>query len=194
MYCWRLVNSLYYVNETDWFRQGWELTEPISAKFVKGINALWKLDALYIFTHWTEGRSYYWQSIHDLCCKKFSFVIVFHNLRSSLSETQLSRTYHALGRTTGPPARLAYMCRADSTLAHSQWETALLCKDVSHWLGANLESTLHDVYRYGILPRGCLVNQWLYFSSDWLRLAILQTVYVTMIQNLQTIVLLLHKK
>ena len=67
-------------------------------------------------------------------------------------------------------------------------------RDVSHWLGANLESTLHDLYRYGILPRGCLVNQWLYFPSDWLRLAILQTVYVTMIQNLQTIVLLLHKK
>ena len=27
-------------------------------------------------------------------------------------------------------------------LAPSQWETALLCNDVSHWLGANLESTL----------------------------------------------------
>ena len=26
--------------------------------------------------------------------------------------------------------------------APSQWETALQCKDVSHWLGANLESTL----------------------------------------------------
>ena len=26
--------------------------------------------------------------------------------------------------------------RADSRFAPSQWETALLCKDVSHWLGA----------------------------------------------------------
>ena len=32
--------------------------------------------------------------------------------------------------------------RADSKLAPSQWETALLCNDVSHWLGANLELAL----------------------------------------------------
>ena len=32
--------------------------------------------------------------------------------------------------------------RVDSRFAPSQWETALLCNDVSHWLGANLESTL----------------------------------------------------
>ena len=33
-------------------------------------------------------------------------------------------------------------CRADTRFAPSQWETALLCNDVSHWLGANLESAL----------------------------------------------------
>ena len=33
--------------------------------------------------------------------------------------------------------------RADSRFAPSQWETALLCNDVSHWLGANLESALY---------------------------------------------------
>ena len=32
-------------------------------------------------------------------------------------------------------------CRADSRFTPSQWETALLCNDVSHWLGAILEST-----------------------------------------------------
>ena len=31
---------------------------------------------------------------------------------------------------------------ADSRFAPSQWETALLCNDVSHWLGASLESAL----------------------------------------------------
>ena len=31
---------------------------------------------------------------------------------------------------------------ADSRFAPSQWETALLCNDVSHWLSANLESAL----------------------------------------------------
>ena len=30
--------------------------------------------------------------------------------------------------------------RADSRFAPSQWETALLCNDVSHWLGASIES------------------------------------------------------
>ena len=33
-------------------------------------------------------------------------------------------------------------CRADSRLATAQWETALLCNAVSHWLGAKLESAL----------------------------------------------------
>ena len=33
--------------------------------------------------------------------------------------------------------------RADSSFAPSQWGTALLCNDLSHWLGANLESALH---------------------------------------------------
>ena len=32
--------------------------------------------------------------------------------------------------------------RADSRFAPSQWETALLCNDVSHWLGTSLESPL----------------------------------------------------
>ena len=32
--------------------------------------------------------------------------------------------------------------RADSRFAPNQWETALLCIDVSHWLGASLESAL----------------------------------------------------
>ena len=33
--------------------------------------------------------------------------------------------------------------RAYSRFALNQWETALLCNDVSHWLGTNLESALH---------------------------------------------------
>ena len=37
-----------------------------------------------------------------------------------------------------------YWTRAGSTFVPSQWETALLCYDVSHWLGASLESALLD--------------------------------------------------
>ena len=36
----------------------------------------------------------------------------------------------------------AYLDRAGSRFAPSQWETALLYNDVSHWLGASLESAL----------------------------------------------------
>ena len=42
--------------------------------------------------------------------------------------------------------------RADSRFVLSQWETALLCNDVSHWLGARLVSALklyhcvHDLF------------------------------------------------
>ena len=35
--------------------------------------------------------------------------------------------------------------RVDSEFAPSQWETSLLCNDVSHWLGANLELAL-DIF------------------------------------------------
>ena len=34
------------------------------------------------------------------------------------------------------------LTRAGSRFAPSQWETVLLCNDVSHWLGANLKSAL----------------------------------------------------
>ena len=38
--------------------------------------------------------------------------------------------------------------RADSRFAPSQWETALHSNDVSHWLGASLESALRERMRY----------------------------------------------
>ena len=40
------------------------------------------------------------------------------------------------------PETFCLISRADSRFAPSQWETTLLCNDVSHWLGASLESTL----------------------------------------------------
>ena len=40
------------------------------------------------------------------------------------------------------------MSRADSRFAPSQWNNALICNDVSHWLGASLESALISMYRY----------------------------------------------
>ena len=47
-----------------------------------------------------------------------------------------------------------YGFRADSIFAPSQWGTALLCNDVSHWLGASLESDLGFIWRscYSLRP------------------------------------------
>ena len=43
--------------------------------------------------------------------------------------------------------------RADSRFAPSQWETALLCNDVSHWLGTNLEPVqMHAVSATDLNP------------------------------------------
>ena len=40
---------------------------------------------------------------------------------------------------------IAFGDRAHSSFAPSQWETVLLCNDVSHWLGARLESALGEL-------------------------------------------------
>ena len=39
--------------------------------------------------------------------------------------------------------KLHYIHRADSRFAPSQWETALLCNDISHWLSASLALALY---------------------------------------------------
>ena len=58
--------------------------------------------------------------------------------------------------------------RAESRFAPSQWETVLLCNNVSHWVGASLESALIMI----ILPRlhccyisGPSSNQYVILSS-----------------------------
>ena len=38
--------------------------------------------------------------------------------------------------------------RTDSRLAPSQWETALLCNDISYWLGTNPESALYYCHTF----------------------------------------------
>ena len=42
----------------------------------------------------------------------------------------------------GTNGKINMICRVDSRFAPSQWEMALLCNDISYWLGANLESAL----------------------------------------------------
>ena len=49
-------------------------------------------------------------------------------------------------------------CRAYSRLTLSQWETALLCNDVSHWLGARLVSAPYSLALLSALLRNILLK------------------------------------
>ena len=60
--------------------------------------------------------------------------------------------------------------RADSRFAPSQWEMALLCNNVSYWLGANLESALHYIFTYH------LTYKWHYGQEIYLSLYIMDYV------------------
>ena len=61
-----------------------------------------------------------------------------------------------------------YIRRADSRFVPSQWETALLCNDVYHWLGASIESALNTGSAFGRLPYGVFIyNKVITNVSDW---------------------------
>ena len=47
--------------------------------------------------------------------------------------------------------------RDDSRFSSSQWETALLCNDFSHWLDASLESVLRVKYLYFRTTAGSII-------------------------------------
>ena len=55
--------------------------------------------------------------------------------------------------------------RADCRFAPSQWETVLFCNDVSHWLGANLDSVLY--YFVAAISRHDDVTKWKHFPRYW---------------------------
>ena len=84
-----------------------------------------------IIPHWTvykcPSRPYicaFWQNIYG-----FDNVIGFRALFCVFRQHVITSYKHV------DP-------RADSSFAPSQWETALLCNDVSHWLDASLQSAV----------------------------------------------------
>ena len=56
--------------------------------------------------------------------------------------TQGARQGNSQHKTLNMHAFFSYVSRAGSRFAPSQWETPLLCNDVSHWLDGSLESAL----------------------------------------------------
>ena len=77
---------------------------------------------------------------------KDKMVVYIHNIywcKTEVSPLQIHWKYHSFARSHH---YYVLFSRADSRFAPSQWETALLCNDISHWLGANLESGLFSHY------------------------------------------------
>ena len=72
---------------------------------------------------------------------------------------------------SSPCARRMYLFRAGHRFVPSQWERALLCNNISHWLGANLESDLL-LYTCGELKQNIastiklLIIEWTTCSLD----------------------------
>ena len=89
------------------------------------------------------------------CHISYAIVGVFHNAVCSQWCMNWSPWYHPfllmhrMGSAPNSPLwafkKLLLYHRGDSRFAPSQWETALLCNGVSHWLGASLESVLYWV-------------------------------------------------
>ena len=84
---------------------------------IYSIHLFWSSPSIHLFWHRTELNRSHKQSY---MLRHASF---FHSFCGII--TKLNIKY-----------------RADSRFAPSQWEMVLLCNDVSHWLGASLESTL----------------------------------------------------
>ena len=102
---------------------------------VKILEISIRLENIYIVVSrlmWIEGQD----------CVKGS-----HRIRSPPQGDNVLRAlkgfhYHATMNQAWWSNKLQLYHRADSRFAPSQWETGLLCNDVSHWLGASLKSAL----------------------------------------------------
>ena len=82
---------------------------------------------------------HYWLFVRGICWS----LVDYHTLIISNREAFACHWYHHI---------LYLMPRANSRFAPSQWETALLCNNVSHWLGASLKSALDAMcYHYSSL-------------------------------------------
>ena len=88
--------------------------------------------------HALKTKSSWWQLCFHWWCQRVSIIITTSGATSYVKVVIMT----ALGFSVVLCCTLTYH-RADSRFAPSQWETALLCNDVFHWLGASLESALY---------------------------------------------------
>ena len=113
------------------------------------VNTCTKLLAFY----WITFKPITWGIIQD---KSTLTTTDNHGLQCLMASLATKYMYQAISdfidtmSTTSKhsplPCHIWTLLRSDSRFASSQWEKALLCNDVSHWLGANLESSLITLY------------------------------------------------
>ena len=69
-----------------------------------------------------------------------------------------------------PPPTSGIKSMADSRFVPSQWEMALLCNNISHWLGANLELALEELMVLAISKHSTgyeIMDHFMYAPSQW---------------------------
>ena len=103
-----------------------------------------------------KWRWLYTDSRGFLCLFRVNWCFMAHG------STELARHHLGRGPTTGHE-NVAWLHRADSRFAPSQWETSLQGNAISHWLGTNRESIplynnrQADVWCISLIrsPQGC---------------------------------------
>ena len=99
---------------------------------------------------WKHQWWYRWLAWIIMECKCYELIIYiyiyiyYHTQKYIIIKSLLNVWWYIIFMLCGGHL-FGNMYRANTRIAPSQWETALLCNDVSHWLGAILESALHVI-------------------------------------------------
>ena len=122
----QVISFMYYhkCGDCDRNHKKWQLRKVASETEICWLPIINKLDQIWWIhrKHWLCN-----QQVQILNCVMLYWLILPISLRF-----------------TSVALRQSYNCssRAESRFVTSQWETALLCNNVSRWLGASLESAL----------------------------------------------------
>ena len=101
-------------------------------------NIACEMAAILSSGRWVNIKPWIVSLMADFCIK---------STRESLPMVINKKVLYLLWLKSWINCKLCFCCvthwSLDSRFVPSQWETALLCNDVSHWLSSNLESALH---------------------------------------------------
>ena len=137
--CTQIINSIYRICVAEirgmvfWCQRSVDTGVPghILRKAIKIQTLIHSMHICYCCGHWGHTGGVISPEVCQQCC----WVLPNKQYRPAKPLSHLHRL-------------VPYWCRADSRFVPSQWEMALLCNDVSHWLGASLESALWCIHKW----------------------------------------------